>query len=72
MHTYQGDRKTSVDLRGEEPDATMIYNGVTNLIGKSLSKMIHCSLDLLTQNAIIFNKHALIYKDTISARTLNF
>jgi len=47
----------------------MIDNGVTNLRDKSLSKLIRYFLDIVTKNAIIFNKHALLSKEIVNTRT---
>ena len=50
VHTYQADQKAWVNLHRAEADVTsLIDNGVTNLSGKTLSKWIHCSLDILTK-----------------------
>ena len=48
----------------------MIDDGVTNLSGKLISKLIHCFLDILTKH-YNFDKHATISKHTVNARTWN-
>jgi len=46
----RANRMTWVDPRVGRTDAiTMINDGVTNLSGKSLNKVIHCSIKLLAK-----------------------
>jgi len=48
---------------------TMINDGVTNLGGKSLNKLIHCFLVMLIKEISFFSKHALLCKGTVNAHT---
>jgi len=57
---------------GRVDAASMIDDGVINFGGKSLSQLIHCFIDIFIDilTNYSFDKHALISKDTINARTL--
>ena len=69
VHTCQVDQETWVDLYGRKADIIMMINDkITNLNGKSLSKLIHCFLGILTK-CYKFDEHTLISGDAVNKYT---